>query len=898
MVLKVISILCQHLVISGINTVENAVVADFKKEYTCIPWNPSYLKQMAILSRVIPGLSLNTLLEPVAFEPTLPGIFNFLKSQIMFDGFPSYLPCKMIMQNPNIETPENPQIALENFRTIDEDWTKVTNTNYWKLISNVMGNIDIKSWTGNINIVTSGALGNAGNINILANNKHGALPGYHVGNVNIKANTPFRTFTDPRDLFLDTHLVGKIFGQFAWFSTPAGGKPMMPPAITVKPFDKVQMILNLLGVPFQFGFASEESNGGGCKYCINDALYQTAVDLKLFTFIDYKTLKDNLFGEACKPHRFNALNQSLMHKGELIGGSTSVVTRQSNGYGHAVDVFKLDQMYGDYTFGSVQIEGTGSYNMHVGKNAILEANTNNWKFGVSSCIDTGWIEPSQSLIPWWDMIFGESPFQLPTLNYVCEPILKTYDRHFYNTFDNCNFGDYSASYSGIEKTGIYKLGVLEMGIMGNDTKKYDISAPGLYLNNQIFDMKLSKNIDIQTKPFNVNYNNKLFGNIYNDYENSLSDIEQAIQDSHGSLGDRLGEDDLTAGGGIASDSIREHLADEKNNSNQNKPATDPTPGADIPSANFKNGFKLNLGEIGKGVCLSGETQYVKLRQQMPKTAAVTDLAIAVVGVLSKLIPGIGEGAYQAAKMIPNLPVPDTNEGEGKLDNGANLFSKQTYKVFNPTHVMVSGGLIPTVSSKPMLYSVNNFGLPDISSVADSMVSVGTIFDPVGTLFNAITENFPQMMNNVQLNTTNGMGLPKPIADGLKMDDLVCARLGLFPGGNFRFSNNMLDSEQDKKGQYYDITAKLPFSVDENFELTSEYYTLKTGVKGGLTVGLTAINGTTDVDILDKTVALGVGGVTSPSMRFSAAGKDIFNVPDGAGGVIGGSLSDAILDLIE
>jgi hypothetical protein len=52
-------------------------------------------------------------------------------------------------------------------------------------------------------------------------------------------------------------------------------------------------------------------------------------------------------------------------------------------------------------------------------------------------------------------------------------------------------------------------------------------------------------------------------------------------------------------------------------------------------------------------------------------------------------------------MIPNLPVPDTNEGQGKLDNGLDLYSKQAYKVFIPINVMVSGrtnsdGFIKTV----------------------------------------------------------------------------------------------------------------------------------------------------------------------------------------------------------
>lgn len=142
---------------------------------------------------------------------------------------------------------------LEKFRTIADDWTNITNKEYWKLIGKIIGNIDISSWSGDINIKTHGTLGNAGNINIRAQNKYGALPGYKVGNVYITADTPQRIFTDPRDLFLDTHLAGKFQGKFAWFSSTM---PMpditTPPPISNKPFAPAQMLLNVLGVNVEF----------------------------------------------------------------------------------------------------------------------------------------------------------------------------------------------------------------------------------------------------------------------------------------------------------------------------------------------------------------------------------------------------------------------------------------------------------------------------------------------------------------------------------------------------------------------------------------------------------------------------------------------------------------------
>jgi hypothetical protein len=230
------------LVISGINTIENKKLSDLEGEYICIPWNPSYLNQLTLVSQIIPGFDEDMILKEVSVPTDLGGILTFLSQMVLFDGLPTFLPCKMIMQNPNVE-PVMPSGLLKKFRTIADDWTNITNKEYWKLIGKVVGNIDIKSWSGDINIMTEGTLGNAGNINIRAKNKYGALPGYKTGNVIITADDPQRIFTDPRDLFLDTHLMGKLQGKFAWFSSVI---PTDSPSITVKPFAPAQMLLQAL----------------------------------------------------------------------------------------------------------------------------------------------------------------------------------------------------------------------------------------------------------------------------------------------------------------------------------------------------------------------------------------------------------------------------------------------------------------------------------------------------------------------------------------------------------------------------------------------------------------------------------------------------------------------------
>jgi hypothetical protein len=326
----------------GLFTKENKLLYDFEQPTTVIPWNPSYLKQVALMGTMVPDFDEDMILKDISAPTDLAGLLSFLQEMLLYDGFPTFLPCRMIMQNPNIEAPTDNW--LSKFRSIDDNWTRITNTAYWKSFSNVMGNITLDSWSGDIDLHTKGTLGNAGNINILANNKYGSLPEYSVANINMKANTPFRIYTDPRDLFLDTHLLGKLTGKFAWFSnasaaTGPADKPIIPPktppAIVQKPLQPVQLLLSLLGVPFEFGFASETSNGGGCMQCITDVITQVAADLHGFEIAPW-VLAEQLFLNEPKHHKFNAVKGSLMHP-DIIGGSVSLLTQDSNGYGHAVD---------------------------------------------------------------------------------------------------------------------------------------------------------------------------------------------------------------------------------------------------------------------------------------------------------------------------------------------------------------------------------------------------------------------------------------------------------------------------------------------------------------------------------------------------------------------------------
>lgn len=49
----------------GINTIENPSIIDLDKDYTCIAWNPSYLKQLNIIASALPSFVTSSVLLPI-----------------------------------------------------------------------------------------------------------------------------------------------------------------------------------------------------------------------------------------------------------------------------------------------------------------------------------------------------------------------------------------------------------------------------------------------------------------------------------------------------------------------------------------------------------------------------------------------------------------------------------------------------------------------------------------------------------------------------------------------------------------------------------------------------------------------------------------------------------------
>ena len=149
-------------------------------------------------------------------------------------------------------------------------------------------------------------------------------------------------------------------------------------------------------------------------------------------------------------HKFNALHPALGIQDECAG-SVSLINKTSNGFAHAVDKYHLDETFSNSNspFGNILLNGTGSYNVNMGKNAAIFAKERDFKFGVTSKITTDWIPPSKSLNP-LDIILGESPVGL-SLKKVCEPTVSKAEIKYYNQYNQKYFGEYESVFNGMKR---------------------------------------------------------------------------------------------------------------------------------------------------------------------------------------------------------------------------------------------------------------------------------------------------------------------------------------------------------------------------------------------------------------------------------------------------------------
>lgn len=826
----------------GLETVPSDYV-DFSIEDVCIPWNPSYLNKMQVLSNigVTPENIVNAGAPPENFVEFLTWLTN--PSNLLLDGFPSYMPCKMIMQNPNIKAPSGVSDGswLKDFRSIDDDWKNVTNTAYWKLISKVIGNVSIDSWTGDISLRTQGQLGNAGNINLLANNMYGGLAGYETGNVKIMSNSPFRIYTDPRDLFFDSDLTSKMTGKMICFSTVSGD--MTPKVAKYKPMEKAQALLELIGIPVQFGFTTDDSNGGGCMKCINDVFVQCAVDLGGFATIPWVIAKEVFSSDSIEMgHRFNAVSGSYIHKDDdIVQGSTSVIHQESNGFGHAVDVYGLDEFYGSgtYNIGTVCIESTGSLQANTGKNVTFTSKANRWIMSANTKLKTGYIYPIDEPDEILDTILGAMPVALPG-KMVLAPVPDICVQTFMNQFDGKNITLYSDTFQNGD-SGIYNALCIDQGVVGYTSSKYIISVPGFEFISDDSILKSSEDIDIldqyEIQP--------------EFYFNKVVSVEPKV----------LSLDDFP----------------------------------------IRSGYSIKFGSendniVSTAVAFTNYVDYEPFGKQFPQTAKNIMMIIPIVQILSEIIPGIGNNIYQVAKMLTNIKVPKTMYTNISIPYCVDLTSENKINAWTIIGTRFKGGIVPFSQGNPALFVETNASVPTISKEMDYKLSMGQFVTPPEAMVEKFITNLQGALDECQCNSTVGIGSPKVVQDNLGINEMFSYSQGLYLKRNIGMTVNILDSLYDKKAFLFKMGTTLPCIPDINWKINSTVYLLKSGVETQLEVPI--INGSIKVDLLDETFALTVGGPVKPKCVLIIGNLEILDIPNGIAGILGNDLGTAILNLFE
>ena len=815
----------------GITTVQNEAFADFKRAYVCVPWNPSYLKYMSFITAFfnldIPSLVLKDISGPASSLVTW--LLSMSTIDILFDGFPSFLPCRMIMQNPNIQPPDKTSKQwIKDFRSIDVNWNGNLNKTYWKLISKLMGNIDISSWCGDISVVTKGTLGNAGNINIFANNEHGGLPGYQCGNVNIAADTPFRIFTDPRDLFFDSSLPKKILGKYTLFSSQKSTGNILSDLTvqsTVKPFQAIQMLLNLLGLPGQFGFTSMDSGGGGCIKCIVDVLHSQINNIQGFSLLPFQIIKPFMPSNTNPVHTFNSLYNS--HIDPVEGDSSNLLKKFSNGFGHTVDNFQCGHAYQNmnYKLGGVYINATGACRHHVGKSYKVYANETKFQFGIERSVKVGWVEPRIDMTP----PVPDTGIKLPVINF--KPIVQKYTTLYSNKLNQKDLGTYKQVFNGLPKTIMYPLiAVIPNAGLGYTNTQLSLNIP-LIRNSKIMDINLNLGLpSIQSMPYQIPWSyysnmpsaelvtitNKWTDSFYSDSSTSIAasaneDAENnplnTLLYQYTNLNDPLIRSIMYGGKVNKIDFVNGKALSLLSYTQKGQSALDKAKSLRVSDmtgqffnldAIFKKdekpsnsaGFSLQLGDpdFGWGLRLFYQHKMKQFKQDMPMFSMVASTIASVASpIIKTLIPGIGQFVVNALKGLPDMYLPGIDEFEGTLTPVGTISGRIQRAAGIVVSGLVSGGIININPGLPLLNAKFTFGLPNIAKFLDTLFADGImlLFNPVmiiPTILQVLgtSGKVNELINQLQCNLKIGIGALGPLGQMTDCKDIAYIQTGLKP----------------------------------------------------------------------------------------------------------------------
>ena len=401
--------------------------AQFNKKCITIPWNPSFVTQLEKLALLYPSFNkidsilgaeeLNDKLDLSSFDISkfVKSFKEFTSSLLIYDGLPVFLPTRMIVQNPNISIPKNVDDVswVPNFRSEAKEWREISSSDFWKLPGRMMGNINIETWSGDINIKTNSELGCAGNINIEATESAGTLPGYKIGTVNIKNEGKKRIYPDPRDLFLDSDFQSRLGGQFKLFKHATNFRDPFRKSVLPSAADAI--LKEFTGCSFDWVgtnyddfyklYATQILTKGkmgsltanalkslakltekpgpklGCPKCISDYLYglpgiqDICYASEIFEhFASEAFISGHKGFHECGFFKYNPFDK------ENPRGTFNILTMDfdkiSIGDGHAIDIGFIDKEYVGPNIGAFNLSSSGDFNHTIGRNYQFKCNTN------------------------------------------------------------------------------------------------------------------------------------------------------------------------------------------------------------------------------------------------------------------------------------------------------------------------------------------------------------------------------------------------------------------------------------------------------------------------------------------------------------------------------------------
>ena len=457
----------------NLQCIKNDNLAKFSDKATVIPWNPDFVRHINENPAKYRNISpVNAALSGMAFNTDINNFEDFVELMktaqqlLIYDGLPVFLPTRMIVQNPNITSPQNENDLswLASFGEDAKDWRTVKDDVMWKLPGRMMGNINIESWSGDINIKTESELGCAGNINLKAEEKIGTFNGYKAGTITLKNSAKKRVYSDPRNLFLDSDFEkrnGKMLQLFIHGTDelPSTGEksplPSCADSYVVKTGYKFEFAHKSYS-DFYKTYAKEIlSKGGvienvsddqieklkqldstnpiqvGCNRCITDYLLGIP-DVQDTVYKDVN-LKD-VVGEI---HSCGAQRLRMDEDGNAYARGTFNITTQGQNYaifdrisladGHAVDSGFMKKDFSSQNLGALVLDHSGDFVASTGKNKYTTIHAED----LSGLITD-------------DYIYTETPFDFNVPN-----IMKSYFSNMKSRYES-EIGKYIQ----VENTGI------------------------------------------------------------------------------------------------------------------------------------------------------------------------------------------------------------------------------------------------------------------------------------------------------------------------------------------------------------------------------------------------------------------------------------------------------------